>query len=103
MGRSCPNAHAIARAKCDELDPRIPQRKLLHSPSRYDSVLCMCYTMPDGGRSMLYDIHPESPVPIYEQIVAQTIFKIASGALEVGELIPSVRDLAPRVLVHPNT
>jgi GntR family transcriptional regulator len=52
---------------------------------------------------MLYDIHPESPVPIYEQIVAQIIFKIASGALEVGEMIPSVRELAPKVLVHPNT
>ena len=46
----------------------------------------MCYTIPDGGRLMLYDIHPESPVPIYEQIVAQVIFAIASGAVEAGEL-----------------
>jgi GntR family transcriptional regulator len=52
---------------------------------------------------MLFEIHPDSPVPIYEQIVAQVTFGIASGALEVGTLIPSVRDLAQRILVHPNT
>ena len=52
---------------------------------------------------MLFDVQPESPVPIYEQIVAQVIFGIASGDLEVGALIPSVRDLAVRIRVHPNT
>ena len=52
---------------------------------------------------MLFDIEPKSPVPIYEQIVAQVMFGIASGALEVGVLIPSVRELAGEVKVHPNT
>jgi GntR family transcriptional regulator len=53
---------------------------------------------------MLFEkIHPDSPIPIYEQIVSQVIFNIASGALEVGEMIPSVRDLAVRLTVHPNT
>jgi GntR family transcriptional regulator len=52
---------------------------------------------------MLFDVHPESPIPIYEQIVTQVIFGVASGDLEVGELIPSVRDLAQRLVVHPNT
>ncbi len=52
---------------------------------------------------MLFHIQPDSPVPIYEQIVAQVTFAIASGALEEGTLIPSVRDLAQRLLVHPNT
>ncbi|MFL5243566.1 MAG: GntR family transcriptional regulator [Gemmataceae bacterium] len=52
---------------------------------------------------MFFTIHPESPVPIYEQIVAQVTFSIASGALEPGTLIPSVRDLAGKLLVHPNT
>ena len=42
-------------------------------------------------------------MPIYEQIVAQVTFAIASGALEPGTMIPSVRDLAGRLLVHPNT
>jgi GntR family transcriptional regulator len=54
---------------------------------------------------MLFEVRPppESPIPIYEQIVTQIIFGVAAGTLEVGELIPSVRDLAQRLLVHPNT
>jgi GntR family transcriptional regulator len=52
---------------------------------------------------MLFEIHTDSPIRIYEQIVAQVTFGIASGALEPGTLIPSVRDLAQRILVHPNT
>jgi GntR family transcriptional regulator len=53
---------------------------------------------------MLFDVRPESQkFPIYEQIVTQVIFGVAAGTLEVGELIPSVRDLAGRLLVHPNT
>jgi GntR family transcriptional regulator len=52
---------------------------------------------------MFFDIHHDSPIPIYEQIVSQVIFGIASGSLEVGTLLPSVRELAPLILVHPNT
>jgi GntR family transcriptional regulator len=52
---------------------------------------------------MILDIHFDSPVPIYEQIVAGITFAIASAALEPGTMIPSVRELAQRLLVHPNT
>jgi GntR family transcriptional regulator len=52
---------------------------------------------------MLFDIEPDSPVPIWEQIVAQVTFAIASGVLEVGTLIPSVREVAVRLVVNPNT
>src|SRR5262245_4612028 len=52
---------------------------------------------------MLFDIHPASPIPIYEQIVSQVIFAIASGVLQKSELIPSVRDMAEQGTVHPNT
>jgi GntR family transcriptional regulator len=52
---------------------------------------------------MWFDIHPDSPIPIYEQIVTQVIFGVASGSLAVGELIPSVRELGHRLVVHPNT
>ena len=52
---------------------------------------------------MLFDIDPNSPVPIFEQIVDQVVFHIASGGLEVGDLIPSVRELGTRLTVHPNT
>jgi GntR family transcriptional regulator len=52
---------------------------------------------------MLFDIEPDSPVPIWEQIVAQVTFAIASGVLEVGTLIPSVREVAVLLVVNPNT
>jgi len=52
---------------------------------------------------MILDIQPDSPVPIYEQLVAQVIYGVASGALEPGSMIPSIRDLATEVIVHPNT
>lgn len=52
---------------------------------------------------MLFDIHPDSSVPIYEQIVAQITFCIASGIIEVGSRIPSVRELGSQLVVNPNT
>jgi GntR family transcriptional regulator len=52
---------------------------------------------------MLIDLHPDSPVSICEQIVAQIIFNVASGGLAAGSLIPSVRELGARLTVHPNT
>ena len=52
---------------------------------------------------MLLDVQPDSPVPIYQQIVDQVIFGIAAGGISEGAMIPSVRDLAQRHLVHPNT
>ncbi|HEY7330580.1 MAG TPA: GntR family transcriptional regulator [Gemmataceae bacterium] len=52
---------------------------------------------------MWFNIHPESPIPIFEQIVSQVIFNIAAGGLAAGDLIPSVRDLGRELTVHPNT
>jgi GntR family transcriptional regulator len=52
---------------------------------------------------MLFDIEPKGPVAIYEQIVAQVIYGVASGALEPGLLIPSVRELAQNLGINPNT
>jgi GntR family transcriptional regulator len=52
---------------------------------------------------MLFSIQPDGAVPIYEQIAAQVIYGVAAGVLEAGALIPSVRELAEQLLVHPNT
>src|SRR5271166_4623394 len=52
---------------------------------------------------MLMSIQTDSSIPAYKQIVTQVIFAIASGGLEPGTMIPSVRELAQRLLVHPNT
>src|SRR5262245_7180141 len=52
---------------------------------------------------MLFDIQPGSPVPIYEQIVDRILFAVASGALEPGTRVLSVRELANHLRVNPNT
>src|ERR1700753_1626798 len=44
-----------------------------------------------------------SSTPIYQQIVTQVRHAIATGALETGELVPSVRALAEQLLINPNT
>lgn len=44
-----------------------------------------------------------SSIPVREQISAQLIFGILSGRLKPAERLPSVRDLARRTKVHPNT
>jgi len=52
---------------------------------------------------MWFDINPDSKNPIFEQIVSQVIFNVAAGGLAVGDRVPSVRELAVRLSVHPNT
>ncbi|MGL4423299.1 MAG: GntR family transcriptional regulator, partial [Gemmataceae bacterium] len=52
---------------------------------------------------MLIRVRPDSPVPIYEQIIAQLTFAVAGGDLPPGTLVPSVRDLAAELVVNPNT
>lgn len=48
-------------------------------------------------------VRPDSTVPIYEQIAVQVVFGVAAGDPPPGGLVPSVRDLAQRLLVNPNT
>jgi GntR family transcriptional regulator len=52
---------------------------------------------------MLIPLDNSSHVPIYEQIVSGVIFAVAAGDLEAGALIPSVRELAGRLRINPNT
>jgi GntR family transcriptional regulator len=42
-------------------------------------------------------------VPIYRQIANQVKYLVAVGRLSVGEQLPTVRALAERLLVNPNT
>jgi GntR family transcriptional regulator len=48
-------------------------------------------------------IDPHNGLAIYDQIVRQLKFAVASGALKSGELIPSVRELARELAINPNT
>jgi GntR family transcriptional regulator len=42
-------------------------------------------------------------VPIYQQIVNQVKYLVASGRLAAGEELPPIRTLAERLQVNPNT
>jgi GntR family transcriptional regulator len=42
-------------------------------------------------------------VPIYLQIVNQVKYLVASGRLAPGEELPSIRALADRLVINPNT
>ncbi|MCA9132194.1 MAG: GntR family transcriptional regulator [Planctomycetales bacterium] len=52
---------------------------------------------------MQFSIEPDSGVAIYEQLVRQVKFAVADGLLLPGEVIPSVRDMARRLAINPNT
>ena len=52
---------------------------------------------------MLISVNPSNGLAIYDQIVRQIKFAIASEAVVPGELVPSVRELAKQVAVNPNT
>lgn len=48
-------------------------------------------------------INRDGAVPIHDQLVTQLALRIAAGELAPGERLPSIRGLAQRVGVHPNT
>ena len=52
---------------------------------------------------MFDSINPKSPLPIYRQIIVQICRGIAAGQLAPGDRLPSVRELASRLLVNTNT
>lgn len=52
---------------------------------------------------MQYSLDSKSGVPFYRQIIEQTKFAIASGDLEPGDRLPTVRQLAVDLSINPNT
>ena len=52
---------------------------------------------------MFFKIEPDNGVAIYDQIVRQIKFAVADGTVLVGEMVPSVRELARQLAVNPNT
>jgi GntR family transcriptional regulator len=52
---------------------------------------------------MFLHIDPHNGLAIYDQIVRQIKFAVASGVLRAGELVPSVRELARELAINPNT
>ncbi len=52
---------------------------------------------------MLFSISKSSEIPIAEQLSTQIILAIASNEIKPGDKLPSIRDLARRLKIHPNT
>lgn len=52
---------------------------------------------------MILKIDTTSSTPIYAQIITQVKHLIASGALQPGDALPSLRDMAARLRVNPLT
>ena len=53
--------------------------------------------------STFFSINTGSTEPIYRQLMAQVRRRIASGQISAGQEIPSVRELAQMLAVHPMT
>lgn len=51
----------------------------------------------------LFQVFPNSGVPIYRQIVDQVRHHAASGRIDVGDFLPSVRQVAVELEVNPMT
>lgn len=52
---------------------------------------------------MNYDIHPSSSTPIFRQIMDQVKRFVASGQLNSGDSLPSVRAVALQYAINPMT
>lgn len=52
---------------------------------------------------MFFEINPANGVAIFEQIARQVKYAIANEALRAGDMVPSVRELATKLAVNPNT
>jgi GntR family transcriptional regulator len=50
-----------------------------------------------------FKLDPKSGIPFYRQIIDQIRYGIASGKLQVGEQLPTVRALAVELKVNLNT
>ena len=48
-------------------------------------------------------INPHSGVPVYRQIIDQVKFLVSGGALNKGDQLPSIRDLARQLTLNPTT
>ena len=50
-----------------------------------------------------FKLDKKSPVPFYRQIVDMVLAGISRGAIEPGDRLPTIRDLAVKLEVNPNT
>jgi GntR family transcriptional regulator len=64
----------------------------------------LAFTDPRGrARRMVLRIDPRAHIPPYEQLRAQLAVMVATGHLEPGTRLPTVRDLAAELELAPGT
>ena len=51
----------------------------------------------------MFSIDPRNKIPIYQQITDQFLFLQAKGILREGDQLPSIRELAEKLGINPNT
>ncbi len=51
----------------------------------------------------MFHVRPESGEPIYYQLIRQIKHAVTTGIMGPGDQMPTVRDLAARLVVNPNT
>ena len=54
-------------------------------------------------KALHLQIDPHSGVPVYRQMMDQIRYYLASGLLQPGDQLPSIRDLAQRLSINPTT
>jgi GntR family transcriptional regulator len=52
---------------------------------------------------MIFQINIASAKPVYQQLIDQIKFAVASGVLQTGDRLPAIRDVAVQVRVNRNT
>jgi GntR family transcriptional regulator len=52
---------------------------------------------------MQIEINPQDGTPIYQQIVSQVKYLVASGRLKPDDEVPPIRALAEQLTINPNT
>ncbi len=52
---------------------------------------------------MHFSINPSSDRPVYQQLIDQIKRDIALDRLRIGDKLPTVRELAAKLLINPNT
>jgi GntR family transcriptional regulator len=50
-----------------------------------------------------FHVYPSGGAPIYQQLMQQVKFQVASGNLKAGDILPSVRDTAQELEINPMT
>jgi GntR family transcriptional regulator len=53
--------------------------------------------------SQMFSLSPSHPMPLYAQLTRAIKFAIATGRLQIGEQLPTVRQLAVELRVNANT